>query len=157
MLNLLQLSRKIRNFRNINTKDKLLFFEAFLLCGIARVIILLIPFKKIKKYIGRYSQESPQEINTLHYKTIRRVAWAVNIASKYTPWESKCFVQALVAQYMLKKRKIYSTLYLGIAKNGENGISAHAWLRSGKVFVTGGGVRGNFKEIAKFSNSVSAI
>lgn len=138
----------------INTKDKVLFFEAFLLCGITRMIIKMIPFSKIKGCMGVYMKESPYEIDVSYYKVIKEVAWAVNQASKYAPWESKCFVQALTAQNMLKRRKIYSTLYLGVAKKGTENINAHAWLRSGQVIITGGYERGDFKEVAKFSNYV---
>ncbi|WP_246503483.1 lasso peptide biosynthesis B2 protein [Clostridium polyendosporum] len=118
------------------------------------MIIKMMPFNKIKGYIGIYMKESPHEIDVLHYKTIKKVAWAVNQASKYTPWESKCLVQALTAQNMLKRRKIYSTLYLGVAKKGSKNINAHAWLRCGQVIVTGGYRREDFKEVAKFSNDV---
>jgi len=126
--------------------------QAFVLCGIVRGFILHVPFNKIKKYIGIYNKESVREIEVSQYKLIRKIALAVNSASRYTPWESKCLVQALVAQKMLKSRKIYSTLYLGVAKEGENAIKAHAWLRTGSIIVTGAYEAKNFKEVARFSN-----
>ncbi len=53
------------------------------------------------------------------------------------PWESKCLVKALIAQRFLVERNIQSTLYLGV-ENKDNIMTAHAWLRCGTVYVTGG-------------------
>jgi hypothetical protein len=135
-----------------NPKDKFLFFEAFILCGIIRMIILLIPFNKIRNSIGGYNQDNLKEVSASEYKVVKRVARAIYQATKYTPWESKCLVQALTAQRMLKKRKIYSTLYLGVAKEGKKKVKAHAWLRCGQVFVTGGYEKKGFVQVAKFYN-----
>ena len=38
---------------------------------------------------------------------------------------------------MLRRRRVPSTLYLGVRRSGP-GLSAHAWLRSGPAIVTGG-------------------
>lgn len=152
MQNLSQLSKKSRGFLKRSNNEKKLFFQAFIICGVARIIILLIPFNKIKKYIGRHNEESSFDIENSRYGLIKKIAWAVNTASVLTPWESKCLVKALTAQKMLKGNNIYSTLYLGVAKNGERDIIAHAWLRCGPMIVTGAQEMNNFKEIARFSN-----
>ena len=53
------------------------------------------------------------------------------------PWKSECLVRALVARRMLLKRSFASTLYMGVRmENGE--LKAHAWLRCGDLYVTGG-------------------
>ena len=97
--------------------------------------------------------ESCYDIKIEEYRRVKRIVWAVNEASKYTPWESKCLVKAITAQRMLKGYKIYSTIYLGINKDGENNMEAHAWLRCGSMYVTGGYEKEGFKEVAKFSNA----
>lgn len=152
MQNLSQLSKKSKGFLRRSNHEKILFFRAFIVCGIARIIILLVPFNKIKRYIGKYNEESSFDIENSEYKLIKKIAWAVNSASGLTPWQSKCLVKALTAQIMLKKYNIYSTLYLGIAKDKEREIKAHAWLRCGSIILTGGHEMNNFKSIAKFSN-----
>jgi hypothetical protein len=152
MKSLSTLIRKMRTFLNINKSDKKLLLEAFFLTGIGRGAILLISFSKIKKYLGLYKKESTFEIENEIYRIIKRVDWALKAISKHTPWESKCLVQALAAQRMLKKRKINSTLYLGVKKDKENNLLAHAWLRCGEVFVTGEQEKGGFVQVAMFSN-----
>lgn len=48
-------------------------------------------------------------------------------------------MQAIAAQRMLRRRRIASTLYLGVASNREkkDAIVAHAWLRAGDKIITG--------------------
>lgn len=146
------LIRKIKNFFKMPLIDKKMFFEAYILSGIYRFTILVIPFKKLRKYIGIYKKESSREIPTEQYRVAKKVLSAVNMATTRTPWESKCLVRALTTQKMLKKRKIYTTLYLGVGKDKENKMLAHAWLRCGETILTGGLEMDRFQEVAKFSN-----
>jgi hypothetical protein len=153
MMNLSVLVRKSKSFVRVKWRDKILFFQAFFLSGISRIAILFIPFRVVKRFLGTPKKDSSYEIKIEEYRRVKRIAWAVNQASKYTPWESKCLVKAITAQRMLKRYKIYSTIYLGVNKDEKNNMEAHAWLRSGSVFVTGGYEKDDFKEVAKFSNA----
>jgi hypothetical protein len=153
MISLSVLVRKSRSFVRIKWTDKILFFKAFFLSGIVRIAILFIPFRKVKRFLGTPKKESSYEVKIEEYRIVKRIAWAVNEASKYTPWESKCLVKAITAQRMLKRCKIYSTIYLGVNKDEKNSMKAHAWLRYGSAFVTGGYEKGDFKEVAKFTNA----
>lgn len=144
--------RKLKIFTlNISTKDKLLFLEAFFLTGIIRLKILKVPFKQVKKSLGTYNEESQQTVDIKYYKLSRKIRWVVNTISKYTPWESLCLVQAMTAQKMLKKRGVATTLYLGINKDKNNEMTAHAWIRCGQMYVTGGDGTG-YATVAKFTN-----
>lgn len=66
------------------------------------------------------------------------VRWAVHGVAARTPWTSNCLPQALAAKYMLARRGLLSTLYVGAAFSGRDALKAHAWLRCGDVPVTGG-------------------
>lgn len=152
MQNLYVLAKKIKSFIRMSWRDKLLFFEAFILMGVARGAILFIKFNKLNKYMGKHNTESPMEVDLEVYNTAIRIRRAVLKASEYTPWESKCLVQALTVQRMLKRRKISTTIYLGVNKDTDNKMQAHAWSRVGAMIVTGGEVKDSFTQVAKFSN-----
>lgn len=143
--------QKLKKFISLNKKDMLLLIEAFTSSGLYRLIILTVPFKIYRRYMGTYNIESSENINPNYIVTIQKIAWAVNITGKFSPWKSKCLVRALTAQKMLKKRSIDSTLYLGVKKGNQNKMEAHAWLRCGKFFITGGTIMNEFTGIAKFS------
>ena len=70
-----------------------------------------------------------------------------------TPWESKCLVRALAAQRLLCRRGLSSTLYLGCGME-EGKMVAHAWLRFGEMYVTGGD-GGGYTTVARFCKEAS--
>lgn len=148
---LLKFSRKFKRFLKLDFKIKVDFITVFFYTAFYRAFILFIPFNKLRKRMGNYKEESPMEVSKGIYKSAGYISWVVKTVSKYTPWESKCLVQALTAQRMLKKRNITSTLYLGVQKDKNNKMLAHAWLRTGKYYVTGGEIRNKFIIVAKFA------
>lgn len=133
-------------------KMKILLFMSFICLGIMRLLILIIPFKHLVTHMGKEMQESTNILSEKSQIKAVWVSWAVNVMSKYTPWESKCYVRALTAMFILKILRIPSTLYLGVSKNQSNSLIAHAWLRSGKEYITGGNEISNFKCISYFSS-----
>jgi hypothetical protein len=57
-------------------------------------------------------------------------------AARHTWWRSMCLEKALAGRWMLRRRGIPSTMYVGMAKRGGNFI-AHAWLVGEGRTVTG--------------------
>ena len=45
-----------------------------------------------------------------------------------------------------------STVYLGLAKDDQEGLAAHAWIRSGDRILTGADAHDQFKVIATFGD-----
>lgn len=151
-MNLSKFPRKLKKIMKLSSGDKSILFEAFLISGLIRFAILFIPFRKLAVIYGKSKEESTRSISEVEKETIFRIGWAVEQISCRTPWQSKCLVKALTAQIMLARRKISSTLYLGVAKSNDNKLLAHAWVRSGQVIITGARQRAGFKEVAKFAN-----
>ena len=151
---LLHLPKKIRKFIKLSNKEKVFLFQAFYLSGLFRFAILFIPFKKLASILGKYKEETSNELLDEEKDTIFKVAWTVDFVCRNTLWESKCLVRALTAQRMLTTCKINSTIYLGIAKDkeNENKLLAHAWLRTGPYIITGARERAGFQEVARFAN-----
>jgi hypothetical protein len=133
-------------------KKKLLLIISILLTGFFRLVILIFPFKAIVGFMGTEGVETTYCRTAEHLPKIRAVSWAVNTASRHTPWKSLCMVQALTAQLLLRYFSIPATLYLGVAKN-EGILSAHAWLRSGSEIVTGGDNMHNYQTIICYGST----
>lgn len=150
MIRVSQLLRKTKKFRTYLFKDKLLILKAFFITGIMRMVLILVPFKMLKKYIGKYDEESSFNIDSINSDRVEKISWVVTKISRHTPWDSKCFVQALTAQRLLGDSGFESTLYLGVSKSLNGGVlDAHAWIRCGNLYVTGGNGE-NFSIVAKF-------
>ena len=104
---------------------------------------------KLKKNWGIEGKESAETEEKANYLVAAHVAQTVGRICSKTKWESKCLVRALTAQKLLSKEGIPSTMYLGVKE--ENGkMLAHAWLRVGRLIVTGGEVSDEYTVVDKF-------
>jgi hypothetical protein len=65
-----------------------------------------------------------------------RIGAMLERAAQHTCWRSMCLEKALAGRWMLRRRGIPSTMYVGMAKHGGNFI-AHAWLVGEGRTVTG--------------------
>ena len=146
------LLKKCRIFIKLDNRLKIKYGKTFIYTGCARAFILFVPFNKIRKRMGNVKEESPEEVDINTYMEARNVSEIVSIVSRHTPWESKCLVQALTAQKLLKEKEISTTLYLGVKKDRDNNMLAHAWLRCGEYYVTGGANKEGYAVVAKFAN-----
>ena len=72
--------------------------------------------------------------------------------SRSTPWRSNCLAKSIAAKYMLRRRRIASTLYFGLTKNSVGEFEAHAWLKSGEMILTGDSDLQNYAVVAKFTS-----
>ncbi len=150
----------LKSLRNTRAKwrrrtraERLVLLEAFALLGIARLVVLVLPFKWLAVSLGRHMKETGTEINSSDLCSARMVGQAVRSAVRYTPWESVCLPQAVAAQWMLKRRHVAATLYLGVAKDQtkQENLAAHAWLRCGSIILTGAEGHRQFTVVGTFS------
>lgn len=118
--------------------------------AVFRMQIFFIKPKYMKKHWGEEGKESVEQEPREIYKYAASVSRIVNRICNKTSWESKCLVRALTAQKLLKRKKIHSTMYLG-CKMDEGKMVAHAWLRCGEMYVTGGnGAADGYAVVDKF-------
>lgn len=143
--------RQIRALLALDRRTLLLFPEAFFFLGQAR-LQLRKPFAQIAPTLGARTAESPAVSDARHIGTMKAVATAIAIASRYTLWDSQCLVRAIAGMRMLERRRIPSTLYLGTAKDEEGKLIAHAWLRSGSLYISGADVMRRFVVVETFAN-----
>ena len=108
----------------------------------------MLPFRVIVPFLGIAGAESRQEEDSEWECLIRRVAWALGVAGRRTPWTSTCLARALAGHVMLHRRGISSTLTLGVAPS----LAAHAWLRCGAFDVCGGAEAESYTPVARFAD-----
>lgn len=145
------MGRLYRFIRYNNVKK--MTIQAWLYSAVFRFRILHQKPEKLRRNWGKEGEESPITATLEEYKYAKRVSIAVNHVCNKTKWESKCLVRALTAQKLLKKKGIPTTLYLGV-KTEDGKMVAHAWIRTGKMYVTGGNGEG-YAMVAKYRTNVS--
>ena len=140
-------NKLIYNFFFHNSKKSQTIWILFL-SAIYRFCILVVPMKYLSRFFGERDQESDAEERFEDKRIAFWIGERVERVCDKTPWDSKCLVKALIAQQILKRKKIPTTLYMGVGKTKGN-MAAHAWLRCGTVYVTGGN-GSDYAVVAKF-------
>ena len=138
---------RVINYIRLN-KEKRLTVEVWFWTAVFRSLLRFVPVKYMQKHYGIPGEESPDCESMLNYTMARKIAYHVNRVAEHTPWESRCLVRALTAQRLFTKQNITSTLYLGV-KTEEEKMIAHAWIRTGSYYATGGNGTG-YAMVAKF-------
>ncbi|MEE9338383.1 MAG: lasso peptide biosynthesis B2 protein [Methylococcaceae bacterium] len=132
---------KSRIFLHFSLREKIWFVLLFVLSGIARVAVLVFPFRWVMRYLGAQFQN--KQLSVLVTQQQLELAWRIGVittvATKYTPWESKCLIQAMVARLLLSYYEIPYVIYIGMTrtKQPEAALKAHAWLSVGRWVITG--------------------
>lgn len=124
------------------------FLEAWCLLALSRLLLLFVPFRHLAQVTNiTHSENTKNTVNQSEF--CREITEAIGRASRYSPWRTACFEQALAARFMLKKRDQRTTLYFGVYKS-DNHFFAHAWLKCGHTIVTGGSSVERYKVISEF-------
>ena len=131
--------------------DYLLFVEAWCLLHLAKLVIVFMPFKKIASWMGRLGVESLHYLHSSDFST--KIEHAVRRSSRYTLYESKCYDQALTAKALLGQFSLPATIYFGLAKESDNQLMAHAWVRCGNSIITGRAGVERFTVVACFGDA----
>jgi hypothetical protein len=82
-----------------------------------------------------------------------KIEHAIRRASRYTLHSSKCYDQALSAKALLGQMGLPATIYFGLAKESENQLMAHAWVRCGESIISGKAGMERFTVVACFGDA----
>ena len=132
-----------------------MLLEALVCLCWAKLLLLLVPFRWVAPLLGKPQTESPPAITTVERSVVQRVSWAVQSVAAHVPLGFVCLPQAMAAKWMLRRRHLASTLYLGVARPDEVKFTAHAWLRAGDKILTGRAESRTHTTIATFAEDCS--
>jgi hypothetical protein len=140
-------------WRRRNRTERMLLLEAFFLLGLARMGVLILPFRWLAKSLGQHMKEDQTPLLPADLKLARMIGAAIRSAANYTPWGSVCLPQAVAAKWMLKRRRIPATVYLGLMKDKTTTekLAAHAWIRCGSIIITGAQGHYQYTVVSTFS------
>ena len=137
-----RLKNKLRRFGELSGPDKWLLLRAAVWLAIARLRLVVTPFRKLVERLAAEeggSEPDPDLVN--------RVGFAVSTAAANVPWRSDCFPQTIAARSLLKRYGYTSTVHLGVDRVGEDDLLGHAWLTCGDTVVTGGAELDRYTEV----------
>lgn len=124
---------------------KLMFLEAGILCIVAKLMVIGLPFRITQKLLNFKTYHA----NTLYTEgvlenslIVRTVFQTVDSISRHVFWTNTCLVRSITVKILLRRRNIDAILYLGLAKDDKGQLKAHAWVKaldSGMVYDDGSG------------------
>lgn len=129
----------------------MLLLESMVWLCIAQFLVSAIPFRHYARYLGSTSGKVAISNTPVDAQLIADVKWAISVSRKYLPWKLVCLPQAVASKFMLRRRRVTSTLYLGITMKENSQLNAHAWLKVGDVTVTGEKGKDQFSTVATFT------
>jgi hypothetical protein len=132
--------------------ERLLLLEATIYLALARFLVSFVPFGRVAPFLGQHAA-TPPRYQTESCNQAQRVGLAVRTASHYAPWHSTCLMQAIAAKGMLQRRRLHSTLYLGVARTPDQQLEAHAWLQYGPRVLTGAQGRHRYTVVSTFTEN----
>jgi hypothetical protein len=112
-----------QKFIKLPANEKLLFCEALFFLFLAKGMLVVLPFRLCLGTI-----RTGRNIKNPAHKKPEPVKLAISRASRLASWKNICLVQSFAARWMLQRRKISSTLSIGVGHNQNNNLTAHAWL-----------------------------
>ena len=136
--------QRLRKFLHLNKRDRQLLFSTALLLGMIKLGLWLHP-SLILRRLGVGMTQTPDELHP-DRDSVNRVVWAVEVVSRYVPGGVKCLARALTTQALLSRRGYLSQLRIGVAKNEQGNLEAHAWVESqGRVVI------GGLRDLARYT------
>jgi hypothetical protein len=128
----------------MSMRRKALFLEALFYTFLAWAMVRLTPYTLWRSQLGR-STPLPPAANgggslSLRPSPVQDVAWAHARLEEMFGQRFTCLMLALSASWMLRRRKLPSTLILGTRRSPGQGprlLGAHAWVLSGGFEVVG--------------------
>jgi hypothetical protein len=139
--------RRFRALARMPWSDRALAAESLAMLAMARLLVKTTPGERLAARMGGVPDNSADHMNPVNAAkqtgseqglTGARVGVMLERTARTTWWRSMCLEQALAGKWMLRRRGIASTMYMGVAKSGTEFI-AHAWLVGDGQTVTGAG------------------
>lgn len=147
-----------QRFRNLANRDLFEIAWALPVCaglGLASLVIAVLPFKSIAPRLG-INCGTTKPVFDIPFARQRRavqIGRTVQFAASYAPWRADCYPQAIVARLLLGLYRLPYTVSLGLRRDPESGeVLAHAWVESGRVWVTGGNGDELYSIVSVFSS-----
>jgi hypothetical protein len=129
--------RQVCKFLRLPPADQLLFIRIALLLAAIRIGLSLFPFQALQHFLDKVGEESG-DFGRTGRDDRARVISATIILGRFLLGDKPCLTQALVIKLLFRRRKYPAQLQIGVAKQNDGTLSAHAWVESDGEIVIGG-------------------
>lgn len=129
--------KSLRRFLELPAPERHLLIKAVLLLVAIRLGLAVLPFRTLRRLLAGRGERAAGWRRTDRVSP-DRIAWAVMAAGRYAPGRATCLVEALAVEALLARRGYPARLRVGVAREEDGRLQAHAWVESGGRVVIGG-------------------
>ena len=127
---------RIHKFLKLSWRDQLLLVYAMIVLAAVVLGLRLFPSMMLQRPLVRLARWSSRFASAPR-PPVQQIARAVRIASSCIP-KATCLPRALAAQFLLIQNAYPAELRIGVAKNEDRKLEAHAWVTNGSDIIIGG-------------------
>lgn len=123
--------------------------EAAVYLILARLATRLLPFR----YLAQFSARPLPRTEVVGNERVRlreEVCWAIYQVNQHLPGESTCLPQALATQALLRRKRIGTVLYYGVARQPGLGLAGHVWVQDGAEGIMGHLINKGYAVLARY-------
>lgn len=141
----------LKKYFNISKLERKILNQILLWLIYSVVLVRLAPLRWFSGLLGEFNKPIDIELNQNQIEMIKLIKKNIRRCKRVLPWKVKCFEEAIAAKMALKKQNINSTLYLGVDKDSDMKLKAHAWLKAGDFVITGRQGHKNYSVVGSYS------
>lgn len=127
----------LKRFLRLSKRERLLLFQAAISIFLIRLSLTLLSLRNVHRLAVKITWLSDEPLSA------DRIVRAVRSAARFIPG-STCLVQALAAHSLLIRHGYNPLLTIGVAKNENNRLGAHAWVTCKDEVLIGGHEAANY-------------
>jgi len=117
--------------RNALAFDRVYFLKCVLLVATVRLGLTFLGYRKVRRWLPSSARPATGE------RELRRIVRTVSAASRLIP-HATCLTQAVSAQFLLARAGHPSEVQIGVRRDENGKLAAHAWVTSGERILLGG-------------------
>lgn len=130
--------RRLRKFASLPGVERRLIIEEALLLWAVRFALWVLPFRIVNGYVASHARARRMSRAAV---SLERLVWILGAAGTLLPGKRTCLVRALAGRLLVAGEGYAPTLRLGVARDTDGRLDAHAWLEcDGRVLVGADGL-----------------
>jgi len=128
----------LRKFSRLSRLERGMLLRALFVVGLIRLSLVLFPFRVVQRFTANAPGSRAQVPRTARTDYQQRVVRAVRAVARRMLGDRPCLSQALAVQWFLGRAGWETELHIGVVKQTDQGLAAHAWLEGeGEVLIGG--------------------
>jgi hypothetical protein len=123
-------------FLQLSRSDQWLLIQAFVVLAVVVSGLRVLPGLTLQRLLLQVANRFSLFV-LAQRPSAQNIARSIRVASRHVP-KATCLPQALAAQFLLTQNSYSADLQIGVAKNKNRLLEAHAWVRcEGEILVGG--------------------